>query len=241
MKRPLLPQLGIRKKNAIYPRYRKRGDGLRSAGRHLKALRCPWCGTSNHEIRTNCPNCGGPLPEREPEREDPLPSMATKPPPPPRAISKDYARKLVLNSGWGVAGGIFALVGVIFFFVGVLLTVPVVTAFVGIPFAGMGAIFGAAGFILLKNQFDKASQTVGILQQGQDTEGLVTGIEENLMVRINGRHPFTIRYEYTVGGRHLAGEVQTLRNPSPVFRQGSGAWVLYSPDSPDISTLYPHP
>lgn len=209
--------------------------------RRLKPLKCPWCGTSDYAFRTNCGNCGGPLPEREPEAEDPYRAMSPKPPPPPREISRNYARKLVLQSGWGVAAAIFAFIGVIFFFVGLLLTVLVVTAFVGIPFMGMGAIFGVAGFILLKSQVDKAGQTVEILRLGQETQGLVTEVEENLMVRINGRNPFTIRYEYTVGGQRHTGEVQTLQNPSPVFRQGSGAWVLYSPGAPGKSTLYPHP
>lgn len=207
----------------------------------LKPLKCPWCGTSDYEVRTNCKNCGGPLPEREPEGSDLSREIPLKPPPPPREISKNYVRKLMLGSGWGVAAAIFAFIGGIFFFVGLLLTVLVVTAFVGIPFIGMGAIFGVAGSIVLKTQYDKARQTVEILKLGHDTEGLVKEVEQNFMVRINGRHPFSINYEYSVDGRSFKGSVQTLQDPLPVFRPGGRAWVLYSPGSPETSTLYPHP
>ncbi|MFO7626564.1 MAG: hypothetical protein R6V62_04835 [Candidatus Fermentibacteraceae bacterium] len=46
---------------------------------------------------------------------------------------------------------------------------------------------------------------------------------------------------YTVEGQRFAGSVQTLQNPLPVFHPGGRAWVLYSPGSPETSTLYPHP
>jgi len=207
----------------------------------LKPLKCPWCGSSDYEARTNCRNCGGPLPEREPEDAGRSGEMPLKPPPPPREISKNYARKLMMGSGWGLSAAIFAFIGAIFFFLGLLLSALVVTAFVGIPFTGMGAIFGVFGFIVLKAQYDKASRTVEVLKHGRDTEGLVTEVEQNLMVRINGRNPFIISYGYTVDGRHFKGSVQTLHNPFPVYRQGCGAWVLYDPGSPETSTLYPHP
>ncbi|GEM_PF-440266 len=207
----------------------------------LRPLKCPWCGTTDYEVRTNCRNCGGPLPEREPEETGRTLEMPLKPPPPPREISKNYVRKLMMRSGWGVAAAIFAFIGGIFFFLGLLLTTLVVTAFVGIPFIGMGAIFGVAGFIVLKTQYDKARKTVEVLRLGHDTEGHVTEVEQNLMVRINGRNPFTINYEYSVEGQRFTGSVQTLQNPLPVFRKGGRAWVLYSSESPNTSTLYPHP
>lgn len=147
----------------------------------------------------------------------------------------------MLGSGWGGAAAIFAFIGGIFFFVGLLLTALVVTAFVGIPFIGMGAIFGAGGSIVLKTQYDKARKTVEVLKHGHDTEGLVTEVEQNFMVRINGRNPFNIGYEYTVGGQRFTGSAQTLQNPLSVFRPGGRAWVLYAPGSPETSTLYPHP
>lgn len=219
------------------------GCTVDSGGYHaaLKPLKCPWCGTSDHETRTNCKNCGGPLPEREPEETGRYGGIPLKPPPPPRGISKNYARKLVLGSGWGVTAAIFAFIGAIFFFVGLLLTALIVTVFVGIPFVGMGAIFGVAGSIVLKTQYDRAKKTVEVLRLGNDTEGLVTEVEQNLMVRINGRNPFTIGYEYFVEEKRFTGSVQTLQNPLSVFRPGGRAWVLYSPGSPETSTLYPHP
>jgi len=206
-----------------------------------KPLKCPWCGTSDYEVRTNCRNCGGPLPERETAGNGRYMEMPLKPPPPPREISKNYVRKLMFGSGWGVAAAIFAFIGGIFFFVGLLLTALIVTAFVGIPFIGMGAIFGVAGSIVLKTQYDKARKTVEVLRSGNDTEGLVTEVGQNMMVRINGRNPYNIGYEYSVDGRRFTGSVQTLQNPLQIFRPGCRAWVLYSPGSPETSTLYPHP
>lgn len=46
-----------------------------------------------------------------------------------------------MADGWAITAGIFALLGAIFAGVGILLTLGIVTAFVGVPFIGLGVIF----------------------------------------------------------------------------------------------------
>ncbi len=202
---------------------------------------CPWCGTIEYEIRSNCRNCGGPLPPRRTDGDSLMDELPARPPSPPRDISNAYVRKLMMRSGWAVTAFVLAILGITFGIVGLILTAFIVTAFVGIPFLGMGAIFAVFGVVMLSRQYEAARTTVEVLRNGIEAEGVVTGVEQNMMVRINGRNPFVITYEYSAEGRRCTGTVSTLQDPSQRYAPGRKAWVLYTPGSPETSALYPHP
>jgi len=204
-------------------------------------ITCPWCGTNYIAFQPNCKNCGGllePVAEGSPAAvEEPIPT----PPPPPRAIADSYAWKLVLADGWGVVGGVFVLLGVIFCGVGVPLTIGLVTAFVGIPFFGLGALFLGGGVAGLVWRYQEALKVVNVLRRGEATQGQIIGLHENLNVSVNEQHPWTIAYQYSVGGQVYQGKVTTLQTPGPQLQPGKAACVLYLPEAPASSALYPHP
>jgi membrane protein implicated in regulation of membrane protease activity len=207
-------------------------------------ITCPWCGTHYAAFQSNCKNCGGPLPPPPaqaaapaPEREADLPA----PPPPPRPISDSYVWRLLAADGGAIVGGVFALLGAIFLIVGVPLTLAIITAFVGLPFAALGAVFGGVGGWLLVRRYEAAQKTVSVLRRGEAARGQITGVEENLSVRVNGRHPWTIKYQFQVGGRNYEGRVSTLNRPAPQLQPGQPAHVLYLPGAPELNALYPHP
>ncbi len=204
-------------------------------------ITCPWCGTAYPTFQSNCKNCGGPL---LPPRETASPSDAETlpvPPPPPRPISNNYAMRLLFMDGWGIAGFVFGLLGTIFTLLGFGLTLGIITAFVGIPFLGVGLVFLAAGIPLLAWRYQEKQKIVGVLRHGQAMQGQITGIQQNLNVRINHRHPWVISYRFQVMGREYPGETTTLSQPGEHLQPGKPAWVLYLPNTPELNTIYPHP
>jgi hypothetical protein len=132
-------------------------------------------------------------------------------------------------------------IGAIFFLVGALLTIGIITAFVGIPFAlvGLALLGGGAGVTIWRYQV--AKQTVEVMRNGQAVIGQIAGVDENLSVEVNGRHPWTITYRFQAVGRDYEGRVTTLHAPGPGLRPGRPGYVLYLPDDPRRNALYPHP
>ena len=208
-------------------------------------ITCPYCGTNYLVFQANCKNCGAPLPATA----NPEAAMAASsggdvppaPPPAPRPVADSYAWRLMLADGWGIVGLVFILLGGIFAVIGAGLTLGIITAFVGIPFLVIGLGFLAGGVMLGSSRLEAARQTVRVLREGRATEGTIAGVEENLNVQVNGRNPWTITYQFLVDGQPREGRVTTLNPPGPNLQPGRPAYVLYLPDSPQASSLYPHP
>jgi hypothetical protein len=129
----------------------------------------------------------------------------------------------------------------IFAFVGIALTLGIVTAFVGLPFAGLGLLFLSGGGALLIWRYGQAQATVELLREGEAALGEIVEIYQNYQVQINGRYPWTLAYRYEVEGREYDGRVTTLTRPDLRQQPGVTAYVLYAQDDPQQSTVYPHP
>ena len=207
-------------------------------------ITCPWCGTNYLAFQSNCKNCGGPLPapataaaEALIGRDDSLPV----PPPAPRPVADSYAWRLMLADGWAVVGLVFILLGAIFALVGLALTLAIITAVVGLPFLGLGLAFLAGGGAAASSRYQAARQTVLVLREGQAAEGTIMGVQQNVNVRVNGQNPWMISYQYRAGGQAYEGKVTTLNVPGENLQAGRAARVLYLPQSPQASSLYPHP
>jgi hypothetical protein len=200
---------------------------------------CPWCGTYYDTFQSNCKNCGGPIqivPE-SPAPEEPLQA----PPPAPRSISDRYAFKLLLTDGTAIAGLVLAIVGGVFSFIGLLMTVLLVTALIGVIFALVGLPMLLVGGGLLYWRYQDKQKLANVLKFGQAVRGEITGLEENLMMRVNGRSPWVIQYQFRANGQTHSGSVSTLRGPTPQIQPGKAYYVLYNPDAPELNALYPHP
>jgi hypothetical protein len=145
------------------------------------------------------------------------------------------------SDGLAVVGFIFALLGAVFTLVGAGLTLGVITALVGIPFLALGLIFLGAGTTLGLARYRAAQRIVGVLRMGVPAAGQIGRVEENLAVRVNQRHPWTIAYQFRVDGREFQGSVTTLNVPLAELQPGQPACVLYLPQAPQHNVLYPHP
>jgi hypothetical protein len=205
---------------------------------------CPWCGTSYTAFQSSCDKCGGPLPppaQTSAPTADARDMRLSKPPSAPRPISDRYAWRLMFTDGWGVVALVFTILGAVFTLVGGGLTLGIITAFVGLPFLVMGLVFLVSGLAIAQWRYRLARQTVEVLKIGDAVEGQIVSVEQNFNVRINQRHPWTIRYQFQALGQPYTGQVSTLNVPGPTLQPGQRAWVLYLPNTPERNALYPHP
>jgi hypothetical protein len=202
---------------------------------------CPWCGTHYVAFQSNCSKCGGPI--QAPKFAVPAEHVeeVVMPPPPPREISDKYRWKIMLADSWSVAAGVFVLIGAIFSLVGLVLTVAIITAFVGIPFLGMGILFLGGGGYVLYWRYNEALKAMNILRNGEAILGQVTGAQLNYNVRVNGRNPLTISYQFQVNGKDYQSTITTLNHLNLNFAAGRPVCVLYLSNAPEYSSLYPHP
>lgn len=115
------------------------------------------------------------------------------------------------------------------------------TTFVGIPFFLIGVALLAVGGWLFVGQFKDAQKQVDALRTGDATRGRITEVREDLTVQVNGRNPWSIRYQFEVHGHSYEGTVSTLNSVGDHLRAGNSAWVLYLPAAPQWNSIYPHP
>jgi hypothetical protein len=197
---------------------------------------CPWCGTSYTTFRSNCRNCGGPLPppREEAAASSSIPDIA-EPPPAPRDFKNSFAWRQLISDGWAIAAGIFALIGAIFTLIGI----PLILVVVGFAFVPLGLLFLGAGVPILIWRYNLAQQTLNVLRLGEPVMGSIVDIHENVAVEVNGRHPWTITYGFAVDGEEYEGQTTTLRPVGFTHQVAQPMYVLYLPDDPTQNTVYP--
>ena len=203
-------------------------------------ITCPWCGTSHLAFQSNCKNCGGPLPAEKYAPADPGETLPT-PPPAPRPIPNQYAWRLVARDGWAIAAFVFGILGFVFSLVGAGLTLGFITAFLGIPFLFLGIAFLIAGGGVLLWRYQNAQKVVTILREGEARQGQIVALEQDYHIRINGRYPWIIRYQFHVDGQDYEGKVSVLNQPGEQYQAGKTVWALYLADAPSWNSIYPHP
>ncbi len=90
-------------------------------------------------------------------------------------------------------------------------------------------------------RYQEALKVVNVLRMGEATRGQVIDVNENYNVRVNGRNPWVIRYQFQANGQNYEGKVTTLNQPGPELQPGKPVCILYLPTSPNFNSLYPHP
>jgi hypothetical protein len=144
-----------------------------------------------------------------------------------------------LVDGWAIAGAIFSLLGAIFAVTGFVLLATLVPLVIGIPFAGLGTAFLAAGLPLLIWRHGRAERTLEVLRTGKATVGTIVDVRENHHVSVSNRHPWTISYRFSVLAKEFEGKTTTLRTPGREQQRGQPVYVLYLENDATQNTIYP--
>lgn len=207
------------------------GSPLASSG----PIECSWCGTSYARHQRNCTNCGGPLPGPTP------PDPGPEPPPPPREIPGAYVRRLYLT------GNVLTIIGGVFAFVGLpLVLIPgwlalTIAPEIGVA-SGVGLIFALIGVPMLGFGLRRARVHLHALREGRATRGMISEVYQDTREAINGRHPWAVVYTYEVNGRAYEGTVKSWARSGAIlmlYAVRSPVHVLYVPEAPERSALYP--
>jgi hypothetical protein len=222
----------------------------------MTQITCPWCGTNYTEFIPNCKNCGGSLP-LPPEKLPPAPAVGLpellqsilsqpdlaplRPPMPPRQVPRNYTGRLLGEDAWFIVALVFSILGVVFAPLGIGLMLPLVTAFVGIPFLGMGVLFLGGGIGVLIWRIQTVQRRVAVLKDGETALGEINDVHMNSQVQINGRSPWVFQYTFEVNGQSYNGKLSTLSYPDMRLQAGRPAYILYQKDDPSINLLYPPP
>ena len=127
----------------------------------------------------------------------------------------------------------FAGAGLIMFPAGLIFGIIEKEPFIFI-FAGMGLIFAAVGIIPLAVSAKKKKAKIALRENGQRVEAVITQIELNTAISVNGVHPYNIICE----SRDQAGEVRVYTSEN-IYRKldsslvGKPITVIVSRDDPD--------
>lgn len=173
---------------------------------------CPWCKSQFHNsYASNCANCGGSLPIAEGN------GPGQPPPPAPRVLPKSYIRAVKYTSN------VMSILGVVF----------------TIVFC-WSVIFPIIGIFLWRKGLRDANNELIPLQHGATVKGEVTAIRVDGSKQINGRNPRILEFVFSANGQRFGGNVPNIMDPIEQWRRpGDQIWVLYMPDNPDLSSVWP--
>ncbi|MEM7181527.1 MAG: DUF3592 domain-containing protein [Spirochaetota bacterium] len=194
---------------------------------------CHWCNSQFKDYHERCPNCGGPMPIHSHD------SFSASIPAAPREIPNGFFWKKLVTRPLFLVGAIFSFIGTLFcvLYPGIGLTTGMLLfSIIG---GGIGFIFAVLGYTFLYISIRNLKKILKAYREGKPTTGKVIQAYFNYHVRINGRHPYVILYQYSVGGRMHTAKVSGFPEALAHLQMGQELDVLYLTENPSISTVYP--
>ncbi len=143
-----------------------------------------------------------------------------------------------LSTAAGVVGLILSILGLVFTIVGAALTAALWPFPIGIVFLAVGGPIATAGHGLVSLRLGAVRRRERLLREGLESWGTIITLAQNVGVRINGRHPWVVRYRYEVDGQEHEGRESMMDLPDG-YHPGATVAVMYDPSQTVISTLKP--
>lgn len=107
---------------------------------------------------------------------------------------------------------------------------------VGVTFLIIGAGFAAVGMTLGWRRLASVRRSEALRKYGKPANGTITSMEQNAGVRMNRRHPWIVRYDYSVGGMLYHGTESTFHVPVGL-EPGAQIGIRYDGQDPRRSAL----
>lgn len=159
-----------------------------------------------------------------------------RPPPAPREVppgTSGVAGGFVFIA----VGGIFTAVASIFIIVGLGVVLSGDSGgwfFVGFPMIHLTVGLGLLGYALRGR-----AERRRIVHEGHVALGRIERTGRNRRVKINGRNPYKMDYEFEVNGATYRGSHSTMDEAIKAHRLHDRIWVLYDPDDPSKNVEWP--
>lgn len=175
--------------------------------------KCPWCRSEfPNSVLSNCSNCGGTLEYQKNTNE-----LGPRPPIAPREIPAKFVRRIKYT------GNVYTMIGMAF----------------TIPFFWT-VIFPIIGVFLWKKGLRDANNELTPLKEGTAVQGEIESVEYDYTKTINGRHPLTVSFTFKANGQIHKGNVGNIFDAEHKLKKiGDAVWVVYMPDNPDLSSVWP--
>ena len=152
--------------------------------------------------------------------------------------------------GSGIVALVFSILGLAFLTVGAVLaftllaneatdrsmTVDEPRWVLGVTFLSIGAGFAAIGMTLGCRRVASLRRRETLRKYGRLATGTITSVEQNVSVRVNRRHPWIVRYDYSVGGMQYHGTESTFDVPLGL-KPGAQIGIRYDGEDPRRSAL----
>ncbi len=171
-----------------------------------------------------------------PEASHRLEPVDDRPPPAPRVVPPGTS---------GVAGGmVFLLIGGFFtgiaaLFIIIGLTLVLAGNSDGWFAMAVPSIHLTVGIGLLIYALRGRHERRRIVRDGQIALGRIDSTGRNRRVRINGRNPYKMDYEFEVDGQTYRGSHSTMDEAIKAHQRHDRIWVLYDPDDPSKNVEWP--
>ncbi|NTX40935.1 hypothetical protein HUA78_41560 [Myxococcus sp. CA033] len=195
-------------------------------------LVCPTCA---HVVlvgpEERCAECGGSLTEV-------LRAARGVPPPlPPRALTRAQRQAV-----WRPASSSRHALGTFLLTVAVLM-VPVAVAYLR-PLGVPAVILGGLGMVLRRTAWPRAlrreqRQRLRALRWGLPAAAELTRVERDFVPSVKAGSVARLAYVFTVHGELLHGDMPSPHALDVQRRPGERIWVVYLPEDPRVSALWP--
>lgn len=159
-----------------------------------------------------------------------------RPPPAPREVppgTSGVAGGVVFLA----VGGIFVAIASLFIVIGIGLILSGERS--GWFFAGFPMIHFTIGSVLLFVALRGRSERRRVVRDGEIALGRIHRTGRNHRVRINGRNPYKMEYEFEVDGTTFRGDHSSMNEAMTAHRLHDRIWVLYDPEDPSKNVEWP--
>ena len=141
-----------------------------------------------------------------------------------------------LTTGAGIVALVCTILGIVFTTTGLVLAAFVRPQSIGITFlyAGGGILAVAVGLTAIR--LAALRRRTWLLETGLESCGTIIDLRQNLLVRLNRRHPWLVCYRYEVQGCEYRGREALMDLPAG-YEQGASVGVRYDPTRAGVSVL----
>ena len=141
-----------------------------------------------------------------------------------------------MSAATGIVGFILSILGTVFLTAGAVMTAALWPFPIGIVFLAVGSLIATPGLVLVSLRSTAMRRRARLLRNGLESRGVIIGLTQNVGVRVNGQHPWVVRYRYEVDGQEHEGRESVMDLPDG-YRQGASVAVVYDPDHTELSAL----
>lgn len=163
-------------------------------------------------------------------------TAGTEAPPAPREVSDETVRSLRRYGAFlRLFGGIWAGVSLLLAFIFGMLASATHLPATGLSLVGLSLF---AGVVLYAIGWRQKARAIAVFRDGVEASAETLSVERNYKVRMNGQHPWRVRYRFQANGESYEAATHYWTIRAPTTKPGSRIVVLHDPKGPERSVIW---